>query len=148
MAGINKAIIIGNLGDNPAFNQTSAGKPVTNISVATSETWNDKESGEKKENTQWHRVAIFGKLAEIASQYLVKGSKVYIEGKIQTRKYTDDTGSDRYSTEIVVSGYTGKMLMLDKKQTSDNPAPDFSYEDMSQYKAIEKTDTDEDDIPF
>lgn len=146
MAGINKAIIIGNLGDNPAFNQTSAGKPVTNISVATSETWNDKESGEKKENTQWHRVAIFGNLAEIASKWLVKGSKVYIEGKIQTRKWTDDSGADRYSTEIVVSGYSGKMLMLDKKPSSDHQNGDFSYGDMSQFKSIEPDP--ENDIPF
>ena len=112
MAGsLNKVEIIGNLGNDPEFRNLPNGNGVALLSIATSETWKDKQTGEKKEKTEWHRVVIFGKLAEIASQYLRKGSKVFIEGALQTRKWQDQAGVDRYTTEIVV-GMNGRMIML------------------------------------
>lgn len=109
MRGVNKVIIIGNLGADPEVRQFSNGGSVTNISVATSEQWTDKQSGEKREATEWHRVALFNRLGEIAAQYLRKGSKVYIEGSLQTRKYQAPDGSDRYATDIKAN----QMQMLD-----------------------------------
>ena len=109
MRGVNKVIIIGNLGNDPEHRQFSNGGSVTNISVATSEQWTDKQSGEKREDTQWHRISLFNRLGEIAAQYLRKGSKVYIEGSLRTRKYQADDGSDRYVTEIRAN----QMQMLD-----------------------------------
>ena len=115
MSGINKVILIGNLGDDPKVNFMPSGEAVANITVATSEDWKDKQTGEAKSKTEWHRVSIFGKLAEIAGEYLKKGSKVYIEGKLQTRKWTNQQGQDQYTTEIVLQGYGGVMQMLDSK---------------------------------
>ncbi len=109
--GINKVILVGNLGQDPEMRYTQSGDAVCNISIATSESWNDKSSGEKKESTEWHRVVMFRKLGEIAGEYLKKGSKVYLEGKLQTRKWQDDSGNDRYTTEIVAN----QMQMLDSK---------------------------------
>ncbi len=109
MRGVNKVIIIGNLGADPEARQFSNGGSVTNISVATSEQWTDKQSGEKREATEWHRIALFNRLGEIAAQYLRKGSKVYIEGSLRTRKYQDQSGQDRYITEIRAE----QMQMLD-----------------------------------
>ena len=114
--GINKAILVGNLGNDPDVRFTQGGAAVANISIATSESWNDKQTGQKQEKTEWHRVVIFGKLAEIAQQYLKKGSKVYIEGKLQTRKWQANDGQDRYTTEIIVDGFSGQMQMLDTRQ--------------------------------
>lgn len=112
MAGsLNKVELIGNLGNDPEFRTLPNGNGVAQLSIATSETWKDKQTGEKKEKTEWHRVVIFGKLAEIASQYLRKGSKVFIEGALQTRKWHDQAGVERYTTEIVV-GMNGRLLML------------------------------------
>lgn len=112
MSGINKVILVGNLGKDPETRYMPNGDAVTNITVATSETWKDKTTGQKQEATEWHRIVFFRKLAEIAGQYLKKGSKVYLEGKLQTRKWQDkETGADRYSTEIVAS----EMQMLDSK---------------------------------
>jgi len=116
MSGINKVILIGNLGNTPELGQTSKGLAVCNFSIATSEQWNDKATGEKKERTEWHRICVFGRLSEIASTYLTKGAKVYIEGKLQTRKWEDNEGKDRYTTEVIVSGFGGVMQMLDKKE--------------------------------
>ena len=116
MKGINKAIIVGTLGKDPEVRSTQGGAQITTISVATSEYWKDKQTGEKKESTEWHRVVFFGKLAEIAGEHLTKGAKVYIEGKIKTRKWQDQSGQDRYSTEIVVDGFSGQLQML-----GDNP---------------------------
>lgn len=110
--GINKAIIVGNLGQDPEVKYTASGTAIANISVATSESWTDKQSGQKQEKTEWHRIVMYKKLAEIAGQYLKKGSKVYIEGKIQTRKWQDQSGQDRYTTEIVAN----EMQMLDSRQ--------------------------------
>tara|TARA_R110000744_G_scaffold321118_3_gene427257 strand:+ start:3408 stop:3926 length:519 start_codon:yes stop_codon:yes gene_type:complete len=112
MAGVNKVMIIGNLGQDPEVKFLPSGGAVANISIATSESWKDKQTGEQKEKTEWHRVVIFGKLAEIAGEYLKKGSKVYIEGSLQTRKWVKD-GQDQYTTEIVLQGFNSKMEMLD-----------------------------------
>lgn len=109
--GINKVIIVGNLGDDPEVRYTQAGAAIANISVATSESWKDKNTGEQQEKTEWHRIVMFNRLGEIAGEYLKKGSKVYIEGKLQTRKWQDQSGQDRYTTEIVAS----EMQMLDSR---------------------------------
>ena len=113
--GINKCILVGNLGEDPTVKYMPNGNAVANLSIATSETWKDKQ-GQPQEKTEWHRVVIFGKLAEIAGEYLRKGSQVYIEGQLQTRKWQDQqSGQDRYTTEIVVQGYNGVMQMLGGK---------------------------------
>ncbi len=109
--GVNKVILVGNLGQDPEVRYTPNGKAVTGLSLATSESWRDKQSGENRENTEWHRVVLFGKLAEVAGEYLRKGSQVYIEGQLRTRKWTDNSGTDRWTTEIVV-GVNGTMQML------------------------------------
>ena len=119
MAGVNKVIIVGNLGQDPEVKFMPSGESVANISIATSETWKDKQTGEQKEKTEWHRVSMFGKLAEIAGEYLKKGSKVYIEGKLQTRKWQNAEGKDQYTTEVVLQGYNGVMQMLDGKQQGE-----------------------------
>lgn len=111
--GVNKVILIGNLGDDPDVRFTGQGAAVANLSLATSDAWKDKNTGQQQEKTEWHRVVIFGKLAEIAQQYLNKGSKVYIEGKLQTRKWQDKDGHDRYTTEVVVDPFHGQLQMLD-----------------------------------
>ncbi len=110
--GVNKAVVLGYLGQDPEVHYTTNGDPVTNLSIATGESWTDKGTGEIREKTEWHRVVLFGKLAEVAGEYLSKGSQVYIEGKLQTRKWQDQNGQDRYSTEIVVQGFGGVMQML------------------------------------
>lgn len=115
MSGLNKVQIIGHLGADPDTRYMPNGKPVTNIRIATSETWKDKQTGDRKEKTEWHSVVAFEKLAEIMGEYLRKGSKVYVEGKLQTRKWQDKEGKDRYTTEIIA----GQMLMLDGKPQGD-----------------------------
>ncbi|WP_415719973.1 single-stranded DNA-binding protein [Photobacterium ganghwense] len=114
--GVNKVILVGNLGNDPEIRYMPSGGAVANITVATSETWRDKNTGEQREKTEWHRVVLFGKLAEVAGEYLRKGSQVYIEGQLQTRKWQDQSGQDRFSTEIVVQGYNGIMQMLGGRQ--------------------------------
>ena len=109
--GVNKCIILGNLGNDPEVKYTASGSAIANLTVATSESWNDKATGEKKEITEWHRVVLFGKLAEVAGEYLRKGSQVYIEGQLRTRKWTDQSGQEKYTTEIVV-GMNGVMQMI------------------------------------
>jgi single-strand DNA-binding protein len=115
MAGsVNKVILIGNLGADPDIKRTQDGRPIANLSIATSESWRDKNSGERREKTEWHRVVIFNEgLCKIAENYLKKGSKVYIEGQLQTRKWTDQSGQDKYSTEVVLQGFNGNLTMLD-----------------------------------
>src|SRR5208283_5231337 len=133
MAGsVNKVILIGNLGRDPELRSTQDGMRIANLSVATSESWRDKVSGERKEKTEWHRVTIWNEnLAKVAEQYLRKGSKVYLEGALQTRKYTDKDGVEKYSTEVVLQRFRGELVMLDSKGeggarvssgTSDAPA--------------------------
>ena len=118
MAGsINKVILVGNLGADPEIRQTKDGRPIANLSVATGESWKDKNTGERREKTEWHRVVIFNEgLAKIAEQYLRKGSKVYLEGQLQTRKWQDQNGQDKYTTEVVLQGYNGNLTMLDSRQ--------------------------------
>ena len=117
--GVNKVILVGNLGGDPECKSMPNGNTVTNITVATSESWKDKQTGQQKERTEWHRVVFFNRLAEIAAQYLKKGSKVYIEGSLRTRKWQDQNGGDRYTTDIVAS----EMQMLDSKQQATNEPP-------------------------
>ncbi|MFT3986721.1 single-stranded DNA-binding protein [Aestuariivirga sp.] len=114
MAGsVNKVILVGNLGRDPEVRHTQDGKPIVNLSIATSETWRDRNSGERKERTEWHRVVIFNEnLAKVAEQYLKKGSTVYIEGQLQTRKYTDKDGVEKFSTEVVLQNFRGELTML------------------------------------
>ena len=119
--GVNKVILIGNLGDNPDVRFTPNGNAVANLSLATSESWKDRNTGEQKERTEWHRVVLFGKVAEIAGQYLHKGAKVYIEGKLQTRKWQDQQGQDRYTTEVVVD-INGQMQMLSGRNDDTSQA--------------------------
>ena len=116
MAGsVNKVILVGNLGKDPEVRRMQDGRPVVNMSVATSESWRDKATGERKEKTEWHRVVIFNEgLAKIAEQYLKKGSKVYLEGALQTRKWTDQQGVEKYSTEVVLQGFNSALTMLDR----------------------------------
>jgi single-strand DNA-binding protein len=115
MAGsVNKVILVGNLGKDPEIRRTQDGRPIANLSVATSETWRDKATGERKEKTEWHRVVIFNEgLAKVAEQYLKKGAKVYVEGQLQTRKWTDQSGVEKYSTEVVLQGFNSTLTMLD-----------------------------------
>ena len=113
--GINKVIIVGNLGQDPEVRYMTNGNAVASITIATSESWRDKQTGEQREKTEWHRVSLFGKLAEVAGEYLRKGSQVYIEGQLQTRKWQDQQGQDRYTTEVVVQGFNGVMQMLGGK---------------------------------
>ena len=117
MAGsVNKVILVGNLGKDPEIRRTQDGRPIANLSIATSETWRDKGTGERKEKTEWHRVVIFNEnLAKIAEQYLRKGSKVYIEGQLQTRKWTDKDGQEKYTTEVVLSRFRGELVLLDSR---------------------------------
>ncbi|MFL2709059.1 MAG: single-stranded DNA-binding protein [Gammaproteobacteria bacterium] len=136
--GLNKVLIIGNLGADPEIKYTQAGSPVANLSVATSERWKDKNTGEQKEQVEWHRVVIFGRLAEIAEQYLKKGSKIFVEGKLQTRDWEDSEGKKRYTTEVVAR----EMTMLDSKGDS--------MESSSSSSSSSKPDNNkfEEDIPF
>jgi single-strand DNA-binding protein len=116
MAGsVNKVILVGNLGADPEIRRTQDGRPIVNLRVATTDTWRDKGSGERKERTEWHRVVIFSEgLAKVAEQYLKKGARVYLEGALQTRKWQDQGGQDRYSTEVVLQGFNAQLVMLDR----------------------------------
>jgi single-strand DNA-binding protein len=123
MASVNKVILIGNLGRDPEIRRTQDGKPIANLSIATSDTWRDKASGERKEKTEWHRVVIFNEgLAKIAEQYLKKGSKVYVEGSLQTRKWQDKDGVLKYSAEVVLQGFNSSLTMLDGKSDAAGEA--------------------------
>ena len=115
MAGsVNKVILVGNLGRDPEIRNTQDGGKVVNLALATSETWNDRQSGERKERTEWHRVVIFNdRVADVAERYLKKGAKIYVEGSLQTRKWTDQSGQERYTTEVVIGRFNGQLTMLD-----------------------------------
>jgi single-strand DNA-binding protein len=127
MAGsVNKVILVGNLGADPEVRRTQDGRPIVNLRIATSDTWRDKATGERKEKTEWHRVVIFSEgLAKVAEQYLKKGAKVYIEGALQTRKWQDKDGQDRYSTEIVLQGFNSTLTMLDGRGGGAGGGSDF-----------------------
>lgn len=156
--GVNKVILIGHLGQDPEVRYMPNGGAVTNITLATSESWRDKQSGEAKELTEWHRVIFFGKLAEIAGEYLRKGSQVYVEGQLKTRKWQDKTGQDRYTTEVVVNvGGTLQMLggkQDGEKQAAQQPQPqtsNSSYANRHQFTPEANNESPmnfDDDIPF
>ena len=153
MAGINKVILVGNLGAKPEVKYASNGNAISKLSVATSESWTDKSTGQKQEKTEWHRVSLLGKIAEIARQYLDKGSKVYVEGKLQTRKWQDQSGQDRYTTEVIVSGFNGTLQMLDRRDSVNSEAPTQSTRPPESSQSAPKItpvaqDEFEDDIPF
>ncbi len=153
MAGsVNKVILIGNLGRDPEIRSTQDGTRVANLSVATSENWRDKNTGERRERTEWHRVVIFNeRLSEIAEKYLRKGSKVYLEGQIQTRKWQDQSGQDKYTTEIVLNRFRGELTMLDSRRDSEGEGEyggaTASQGSDSSAPAGAGTDLD-DEIPF
>lgn len=147
--GINKATVLGNLGNEPEYRVLPNGQACAVISVATSEVWKDKDTGEQKSDTEWHRVVIWGKLAEIAGQYLHKGSKVYVEGKLKTRKWQDQQGIDRYTTEIVVD-MRGTLQLLDKLEgeSAANANPKPSSATPNSLPPEPGADDFDDDIPF
>ncbi|EOW2397086.1 single-stranded DNA-binding protein [Cronobacter sakazakii] len=147
--GVNKVILVGNLGQDPEVRYMPNGGAVTSLRLATSESWRDKQTGEMKEVTEWHSVVLYGKLAEVAGEYLRKGSQVYIEGQLRTRKWQDQSGQDRYSTEVVVN-VGGTMQMLGGKQQSDQPkqqSQTTKQKPPSQQSSVPPMDFD-DDIPF
>ena len=139
--GVNKVILVGNLGQKPEMRYTATQSAVANLSIATTESWKDKESGEMRDKTEWHRVVYFGKLAEIVEKYLDKGSSVYIEGKLQTRKWQDKSGADRWTTEIVGN----ELTMLGSRSSNNTQAQTESETPFSDESSSELTD---DDIPF
>ena len=151
MAGsINKVILVGNLGDDPRVNTTQNGSKVVNLSVATTDTWKDKVSGERKDRTEWHRVVIFNsQLADVAERFLRKGSKVYIEGQLQTRSWDDNNCQKRYTTEIVLQNYTGTLVMLDGRGEGASSGGDvFSASASNGWDTAPATAPIDDDIPF
>ena len=151
MAGsINKVILIGNLGADPEIRRTQDGRPIANLRVATSDRWRDKTSGEPREKTEWHRVVIFNEgLCKIVEQYLKKGSKIYLEGSLQTRKWQDKDGHDRYSTEVVLQGFNSRLTMLDTRGRGDAAdTPDSDFGDRVPSATPGKSGDMDDDIPF
>ena len=151
MAGsVNKVILVGNLGKDPEVRRMTSGEPVVNLSVATSESWRDKASGERKEKTEWHRVVIFNKnLAEVAEKYLRKGSKVYVEGQLQTRKWTDKDGAEKYSTEVVLQNFRGELTMLDGRNGGgEGASAGGGARGASEAPASFQRDEMDDEIPF
>ena len=162
MAGsVNKVTLIGNLGRDPEVRFSQSGDKIANISIATSETWNDKASGERKEKTEWHRVVIFNKfLADIAEKYLKKGSKVYVEGALQTRKWTDNAGIEKYTTEVVLGNFKGELTMLDGRgeagdlgassyeSPGTSPQPDVGPGSNDSGSGFGSNEDLDDEIPF
>ncbi len=143
--GVNKVILVGNLGQKPDMKYTQSNTAVANLSLATSESWKDKDSGDLKTKTEWHRVVYFGKLAEIADQYLDKGSKVYVEGKLQTRKWQDQSGNDRYTTEVLGQ----ELTMLDSRGDSSGASFENNNSGMSEENVNQDSgEFSEEDIPF
>src|SRR5436190_2317021 len=161
MAGsVNKVILVGNLGKDPEIRRTQDGRPIANLSVATSESWRDKATGERKEKTEWHRVVIFNEgLCKVAEQYLKKGAKVYLEGQLQTRKWTDQSGVEKYSTEVVLQGFNSNLTMLDGRSggggsfaSDDAGGGDFGSSSPAPRRAVAagggRANDMDDDIPF
>ena len=146
MASLNKVMLIGNLGNAPEIRNTSTGQKIATLSIATSDTWKDK-SGQKQEKTEWHRVVIFNNaLANFAEKYMKKGSKVYIEGTLQTRKWQDQNGQDKYSTEIIVGNYTGVLIALDTRADNSNVKASDYFDSKEENNETEEYFND--DIPF
>lgn len=164
MAGsINKVILVGNLGADPEIRRTQDGRPIVNLSIATSEAWRDRNSGERREKTEWHRVVIFNEgLAKVAESYLKKGSKVYLEGQLQTRKWQDQQGQDKYTTEIVLQGFNSNLTMLDGRGDQAGSGGDYGGGSQMGYGASSgspgsgpsgshsgrRSDDMDDEIPF
>jgi len=160
MAGsLNKVMLIGNLGRDPEVRQMQDGKPVVNLSIATSESWRDRSSGERRERTEWHRVVIFNEhLADVAQKYLHKGSKVFLEGQLRTRKWTDQSGQEKYSTEVVIERFRGELTMLDSRGEgggggggggyNQDPGPSGGGSSQGGPQSSPTTDDLDDDIPF
>ncbi|MDW9528111.1 single-stranded DNA-binding protein [Sinorhizobium meliloti] len=145
MAGsVNKAILVGNVGADPEIRRTQSGTPIANLRIATSETWRDKNSGERKEKTEWHSVVIFNEgLCKVVEQYVKKGSKLYIEGALQTRKWQDQSGNDRYSTEVVLQGFGGTLTLLDAPNGGGGRQAESGGRARDDYASA-----DADDFPF
>ena len=160
MAGsVNKVILVGNLGKDPEIRTFQNGGKVCNFSIATSETWKDRNSGERQERTQWHNIAIFSEpISNVAEQYLKKGSKIYVEGQLETRKWQDQTGNDRYSTEVVIRPYSGSLTMLDSRSdslaiNSETDYPNQNQDSNSVSDNFSQSETEgvgdlDDEIPF
>ena len=158
MAGsVNKVILVGNLGADPEVRRMQDGRPIVNLRLATSESWRDKQSGERRERTEWHRVVIFSEgLAKIAEQYLRKGSKVYVEGQLQTRKWEDQSGQERYSTEVVLQGFNSALTMLDTRSGGGGEDRSGRGTDFGSSGPLEKAESGggslkdeiDDEIPF
>ena len=155
MAGsVNKVILVGNLGKDPEVRMTQDGTKIVNLALATSEQWRDKETQERKERTEWHRVVIFNeKLAEVADKYLRKGAKIYIEGQLQTRKWTDQNGQERYSTEVIVPRFRGEMTMLDSARSQGGGGDMMAFDtptssNNSVREALPSLEDIDDQIPF
>src|SRR5579872_835724 len=149
MAGsVNKVILIGNLGRDPEVRRLNSGDPVVSLSIATSESWRDKASGERKERTEWHRVVIYNEnLAKVAEQYLRKGSKVYLEGQLQTRKFNDKDGHEKYSTEVVLTRFRGELVLLDRSEGDRTERPVAAMAGAGESRSFQRDDLD-DEIPF
>ncbi len=153
---VNKVILVGNLGSDPEIRRLQSGEPVANLRIATSESWRDRQSGERKDKTEWHSIVIFNEnLAKVAEQYLKKGAKVYVEGQLQTRKWTDQQGNDKYTTEIVLQKFRGELQMLDSRgegqqsgQQSQSRQSEQSYSQQSGGFGGGFDDNLDDDIPF
>ena len=159
MAGsVNKVILIGNLGRDPEIRHTNDGRPIANLSIATSEQWRDRSSGERREKTEWHRVVVFDeKICEVAQKYLQKGSTVYLEGSLQTRKWTDQQGVEKYTTEVVLQRFSGKMTMLGSRGGGGEIGDDMGSNYSEQGSPIDSSDASpaiggagdlDDEIPF
>ncbi len=148
MAGVNKVILVGNLGRDPEVRKMNSGDSVVNFTLATSENWRDKATGERKERTEWHRIVIFNEnLAKVAEQYLRKGSKVYIEGQLATRKWTDKDGNEKYTTEVVLNRFRGELVMLDSKGEGGGSRERSSMGADEPSRSFERAEMD-DEIPF
>ncbi|MBM5782400.1 MAG: single-stranded DNA-binding protein [Pelagibacterales bacterium] len=144
---VNKAIILGNCGNDPEIRQNQNGEDIANFSIATSESWKDKATGEKKEKTEWHKVVAFGSLAGIVKNYVKKGTKLYIEGQLQTRKWTDNNGVEKYTTEIVLKGFNSNLQLLDSKDKSGKPIDSHNEAKANAYQP-QDDDMQNDEIPF
>ena len=153
---VNKVILVGNLGADPEIRRLNTGEPVANLRIATSESWKDRQSGERKDKVEWHSVVIFNEnLAKVAEQYLKKGAKVYIEGQLQTRKWTDQQGNDKYTTEIVLQKFRGELQMLDSRSEGQQSSPQRQSQQSSQSYGQQSAgygggfdDSLDDDIPL
>jgi len=149
MASVNKVIILGFLGNDPDIKQNSSGEPIANISVATSESWKDKQTGEKKSNTEWHKVVLFGGAAKFCADYAKKGLQIYLEGKLTTRKWTDKNGVDKWTTEIVVDNFSGGFQIIGTKTEKNEEEPKVDKHNTAKANSyVKQPEEDLDDIPW